>query len=132
MTEKTEAALRSKIEELMDAGVKADLARLQRIYHEDLEILFLSIDGALMEVDKHGCLGMLEQTFKGKDPSDYMWSKLHKITLNDDRGHVLISRKLPLGGSMMMLDLSIDLVFEDGRWQVIREVNFGRPAAQAA
>jgi hypothetical protein len=32
----------------------------------------------------------------------------------------------------MMLDLSIDLVFEDGRWQVIREVNFGRPAEQAA
>ncbi len=32
----------------------------------------------------------------------------------------------------MMIDLSIDFVFEDDRWQVIREVNFSRPDAEAA
>ncbi len=132
MTEKTQAALRNTIEELMDAGVKADLPRLQNIYHDGLKIMFLSIDGQLMEVDKHGCLGMLAQTFEGKDPSLYMWSKFHTVTVSGDRGHVLISRKLPIGGPLMMIDLSIDLVFEDDRWQVMREVNFGRLDAEAA
>ncbi|MBB4305020.1 ketosteroid isomerase-like protein [Rhodobium orientis] len=132
MTERTEAALRARIDELMTAGVSADLEKLDRIYHDDLQILSLTIDGDLMTLDKAGCLAMLEQTFKDETPEDHLWAKVHAVTVSGDRGHVLISRKIPIGGPKMMFDLSIDLVFQDGRWQVIREVNFGRPDAEAA
>ena len=41
--------------------------------------------------------------------------------------HVIISRKNNLSGRDQILLLSIDLIFEDNRWQVIREVIFLRP-----
>jgi hypothetical protein len=132
MIDKTEAGLRATIEELMNAGVSANLKALDRIYHNDLKIMFLGIDGQLMMVDKPNCLTMLVETFKDKNPEDHKWAKYHEVSVSGDRGHVLISRKIPLGGPKMMIDLSIDLVFEDDRWQVIREVNFGRPDTQAA
>lgn len=132
MTEKTEAALRARIEELMKAGVSLDLDTLDRIYHDDLKIHSLTPDGQLMTVDKPGCLALLTETFKDKRPEDHMWGKFHAVTVTGDRGHVLISRRIPIGGPNMLIDLSIDLLFEDGRWQVIREVNFARPDTAAA
>lgn len=128
MSDRTEAGLRTRVNELMRAGVSANLPALQDIYHQDLQIMILDNSGKLMVMDKTTCLGMLEQTFKGENPDDHMWSKIHAITVSGDTGHVLISRIIPLGGSKMMVDLSIDFVFEGGRWQVVREVNFARPA----
>lgn len=132
MTEKTETALRARIEELMKAGVSADLEKLDAIYHDDIVVMDLSIDGRLMTLDKQRFMSLLEQTFKGENPEDHMWAKLHSVSVSGDRGHVLISRKIPVGGPKRMIDLSIDFIFEEGRWQVIREVNFSRPDAEAA
>lgn len=132
MTENTEAGLRTRIDDLMKAGVSANLPELQNIYHKDLQIMTLDNTGQLMSLDKTACLGMLEQTFKDKNPDDHMWSKIHAVSVSGDTGHVLISRKIPMGGPEMRVDLSIDFVFVDGRWQVIREVNFARPADDTA
>ncbi len=132
MTDRTEASLHTRIDELMKAGVSADLPALQGIYHKDLQIMMLDNNGQLMRMDKTACLGMLEQTFKGANPDDHLWSHIHAVSVSGDTGHVLISRKIPMGGPEMMVDLSIDFVFEEGRWQVIREVNFARPAGDIA
>lgn len=133
MTEPTTASLRTRLDDLMRAGVSADLPALQRIYHRDLQIMMLDDKGQLATLDKTACLNMLEQTFKGENPEQHLWSEVHAVEVAGDNGHVLVSREIPLGGAPMRVDLSIDFVFEDGRWQVIREVNFARPAeAQAA
>ncbi|WP_300375362.1 nuclear transport factor 2 family protein [Henriciella sp.] len=132
MTERTEAALRNRIDELMNAGVNADMEKLDRIYHDDIVVMDLSIDGRLMTLKKKDFMAMLEETFRDKNPEDYLWARIHSLTVSGDRGHVLISRKIPVGGPRMMIDLSIDFIFEDGRWQVTREVNFSRPDVEAA
>lgn len=132
MSEQAETSLRTRIDELMKAGVSANLQALQSIYHKDLQIMMLDNNGQLMTMDKPACLNMLEQTFKNENPDDHMWSNIHAVSATGDTGHVLISRKIPMGGPKMMVDLSIDFVFEDGRWQVIREVNFARPADDLA
>jgi len=132
MTEQTETALRAKVDELMQAGVSADMETLDRIYHDDIVVMDLSIDGRLVTLEKKGFMAMLKQTFEGKTPEDHLWARIHSLTVSGDRGHVLISRKIPVGGPKRMIDLSIDFVFEDGRWQVTREVNFSRPDAEAA
>ncbi len=98
MTEKTETALRGRVEELMKAGVSANLEKLDRIYHDDLKVMDLSIDGRLMTLDKKDFMTMLEQTFRDKNPEDHLWGKFHSVTVSGDRGHVLISRKIPVGG----------------------------------
>jgi len=132
MAEQTETALRAKVDELMQAGVSADMETLDRIYHDDIVVMDLSIDGRLVTLEKKGFMAMLKQTFEGKTPEDHLWARIHSLTVSGDRGHVLISRKIPVGGPKRMIDLSIDFVFEDGRWQVTREVNFSRPDAEAA
>lgn len=132
MTDRTEAGLRARIEELMKAGVSADMETLDGIYHDDIVVMDLSIDGRLMTLHKKDFMALLEQTFKDENPEDHMWARIHSVTVSGDRGHVLISRKIPVGGPNMKIDLSIDFVFQDGRWQVIREVNFSRPDAEAA
>ncbi|KPB02928.1 nuclear transport factor 2 family protein [Ahrensia marina] len=132
MTDKTEAALRARIEELMQAGVSANMDKLDEIYHDDIVVMDLSIDGQLMTLEKLGFMELLQETFKDKNPEDHLWAKIHSLTVTGDRGHVLISRKIPVGGPKRMIDLSIDFVFEDGRWQVTREVNFSRPDLEAA
>lgn len=132
MTEKTEAALRARIDELMKAGVGADMEALDRIYHDDIVVMDLDIDGNLVTLHKADFMALLKQTFEGETPEDHMWARIHSLTVAGDRGHVLISRRIPVGGPKRMIDLSIDFVFEDGRWQVTREVNFSRPDAAAA
>ena len=92
----------------------------------------LSIEGRLISLKKQEVLGKLKEVFKDEAPEDNMWSKIHSLTVSGDRGHVLISRKIPLGGPKMHIELSIDFVFEDDRWQVMREVNFSRPDTEAA
>ena len=132
MTEKTTEALQAKLQDLMKYGVTANLEELDRIYHEDLVVMDLSIEGRFISLKKQKVLGMLKEVFKDETPEDNMWSKIHSLTVSGDRGHVLISRKIPLGGPKMHIELSIDFVFEDDRWQVMREVNFSRPDTEAA
>ena len=127
MTENTADALHAKVQDLIKYGVSANLEELDKIYHEDLVVMDLNNEGRLISMKKQDVLGMLAHVFKGTNPEDHMWSKVHSLTASGDRGHVLIARKIPLGGPQMYIDLSIDFVFEDGRWQVIREVNFSRP-----
>ena len=108
------------------------MEELEKIYHDDIVVMDLSIDGRLVTLEKQRFMAMIQESFKDKVPEDHMWSKIHSLTVNGDRGHVLISRKIPVGGPKMLIDLSIDFVFEDERWQVTREVNFSRPDTEAA
>ncbi|SDQ31962.1 nuclear transport factor 2 family protein [Pseudovibrio sp. Tun.PSC04-5.I4] len=132
MTEKMTDALRARVQDLMKYGTSANMEELDTIYHEDIVVMDLSIEGRLFTLQKQDLMAMLKEVFKDKIPEEHMWSKIHSLTVNGDRGHVLISRKIPLDGTKMHIELSIDFVFEDGRWQVIREVNFSRPDAEAA
>ncbi len=132
MTEKSEDALRAKVQDLMKYGTSANIEELDKIYHKDIVVMDLSIDGRLVTLHKHAFMAMLQEAFKDKIPEEHMWAKIHSLTVNGDRGHVLISRKIPVGGPKMHIELSIDFIFEDGRWQVTREVNFSRPDTEAA
>ncbi len=132
MTERNEAALRDKLQDLMKYGVSANMEELDRIYHDDIVVMDLGIDGRLTRLEKQGFMAMLKEAFRDKIPEEHLWARVHSLTVNGDRGHVLISRKIPVGGPKMHIDLSIDFVFEDDRWQVTREVNFSRPDREAA
>jgi len=132
MTEKTEETLHQKVQDLMKYGTSANMEELDKIYHDDIVVMDLGVDGRLLTLRKEGFMALIRDSFKDKVPEDHMWARIHSLTVNGDRGHVLISRKIPVGGPKMQIDLSIDFVFEDGRWQVTREVNFSRPEAEAA
>jgi len=132
MTDKSEQALRATLQDLMEYGTSANMEELDKIYHKDIVVMDLNIDGRLVTLRKQDFMAMLKEAFKDKIPEEHMWSKIHSLTVDGDRGHVLISRKIPVGGPKMHIELSIDFIFEDGRWQVTREINFSRPDVEAA
>ncbi|WJY21778.1 hypothetical protein QTA57_00785 [Fontisubflavum oceani] len=87
----------------------------------------IDTDGTLAEFDKPGFIDMLAETVRESAGVDNTWAKYNAIHADGAHGHVLITRKVQLGGEDKTLVLSIDLAQEDARWQVTREVIFVRP-----
>ncbi len=108
-------AIRSTIEELIQVGTSFDTEQLDRLYHDDMQIRIIDLEGNLTKADKPSFVAMLrEMTANGAGPMN-TWAQFNEITADGDKGHVLITRKNELGGAPSILVLSIDLIFEDGR-----------------
>lgn len=123
---KTEA-VKIAIEELIKTATSYDIDVLDRIYHDTLKVIMIDTDDQLNKADKLAFKGLFQSKKDAGDPPMNTWAKFHSIDVEGDDAHVLLSRKNDLSGTNMILLLSIDLVFEDGRWQVTREVIFLRP-----
>jgi hypothetical protein len=119
--------IRATIEALITAGTTSDLTALDKIYHETMKIHMIDTDNNLMQHDKPSFIAMLQGMVDSNDGKPNTWSEYHSIEANGDHGHVFITRKVAMGETDRILVLSIDLLFEDNRWQVTREVLFNRP-----
>lgn len=124
------AAIRETIEALINAGITSDLSGLQRIYHDSMKIQMIDTDNHLVQHDKASFIAMLQSMIDTNDGTPNDWSEFHIVEATGDDGHVLITRKVNMGGQDRVLVLSIDLLFEDERWQVTREVIFSRPNSE--
>lgn len=123
------AEVRQTIEDLIQTATTYDVETLDRIYHDDLHVVMIDTDQNLNNADKAAFKGMFAAKRDAGDPPMNTWAKYHDITVKGDTAHVLLSRKNDLNGTNMDLMLSIDLVHQDARWQVAREVIFLRPEA---
>ena len=131
MTEDTkrQAEVRQAIDDLIQTATTYDVDTLERIYHDSLKVVMIDSDHNLNRADKAGFKGLFASKRDAGDPPMNTWAKYHSIDVTGDKAHVLISRKNDLSGVNMDLTLSIDLIFEDNRWQIAREVIFLRPEA---
>lgn len=120
------AEVKAEIDKLIDHASRGELDILETLYHDDMNIYMLGGGGEdteLQIIDKPGFIAHLNDTIKGGDfPST--WAKFHIVEADEKNGHVVISRKTNLGTEGKVISLSIDFVFEDGRWQITREVIF--------
>ncbi|WP_136660205.1 hypothetical protein [Nitratireductor sp. XY-223] len=127
MTDARQAEIRATIDALIIAGTTSDLGGLDRIYHDNMNIVMIDTDGNLTRADKPTFIAMLKEMVDQSDGAANDWAEYNVVEASGDAGHVLITRKVNLGGDDRILVLSIDLVFENDRWQVTREVIFARP-----
>ncbi|WP_171207980.1 MULTISPECIES: nuclear transport factor 2 family protein [unclassified Ruegeria] len=119
-------AIKAAVDELIAAGTSFDVQALDRIYHDDMRVVMIDMDGNVNEANKAAFKGLFEaKKAEGAAPLN-TWAQYNSVTAEDEVGHVMITRKVNLMGQDQILILSIDLVFEDGRWQVTREVIFAR------
>lgn len=121
--------VRQVINELIETATSYDIDTLDRIYHDDMTVIMIDTDNNLNTANKEDFKSIFKSKAEAGDPPMDTWAKFHKIDITENRAHVLLSRKNNLTGINMILVLSIDLVFEDERWQVKREVIFLRPEA---
>ena len=130
MTKNTDVDdVRDCIENLIKAGTSFDVDALEKIYHDDLQVIMIDEQGQTIVSDKKAFKGLFETKREQGDPPLNTWAEFHRIDATETNAHVLISRKVKLMEDEQRLILSIDLIKEDGRWQVIREVIFARPEA---
>lgn len=120
-------AIRSTMNALIQAGTSFDVDALDRLYHSDLKILMIDLEGNLNQADKPGFMTMFKGMKDAGAAPMNTWAQFNEISADGDEGHVLITRKNNLGGGDSILVLSIDLTLEDDRWQIRREVIFVRP-----
>ena len=132
MNDMTPAGVRGAIEALIQAGTTSDLGAFDRIYHRDMRILMLDETGNVQRFDKSAFIAMLESAVGGTKPEDPQWARFDAVDADGNRSHVLITRRVPLAGDDKLLTLSIDLLHEDDRWQVTREVTLVRPDPEGA
>lgn len=122
-----EQEVRQTIDDLIQTATTYDVETLDRIYHDSLHVIMIDTDHSVNTANKDNFKGLFASKRDAGDPPMNTWAKYHRIEVNDNAAHVLLSRKNDLSGTNMDLILSIDLVFESGRWQVTREVIFLRP-----
>ncbi|WP_298976693.1 nuclear transport factor 2 family protein [uncultured Roseobacter sp.] len=119
--------VRKAIDDLIQTATSYDVEVLDRIYHDRLHVVMIDSDHNLNTADKATFKDLFAAKRDAGDPPMNTWAKYHSIDVSEDTAHVLLSRKNDLSGVDMDLTLSIDLIFEDDRWQVTREVIFLRP-----
>lgn len=122
-----DAQVRQTIDNLIQTATTYDVATLDQIYHDKLHVMMIDHDHTLTNADKDGLKALFTSKRDAGDPQMNTWAKFHDIKVDGDTAHVLLSRKTNLTGMDMDLTLSIDLIFENDRWQVTREVIFLRP-----
>ncbi|WP_171207973.1 MULTISPECIES: nuclear transport factor 2 family protein [unclassified Ruegeria] len=113
--------VRKTIEQLIEGASSNDSSVLDRIYHDDMDIFMLAPGGEVQRANKDQFKAqVIAKTNEAAKPQT--WAKYHVVEADEERGHVVISRKVNLTDETQIITLSIDLVLEDGRWQIIREV----------
>lgn len=121
------AGVKLAIDELIQSATNYDVDVLERIYHDRLEVIMVDTDDNVSTANKTAFKALFQQKLDTGDPPMNTWAKYHRIEVQHNKANVLLSRKNDLSGQNMILILSIDLTFEDDRWQVLREVIFLRP-----
>lgn len=122
-----EAAAKKTIEDLIQTACSFDLEGLDKLYHPKLDIVMIHIDGTVNRADKAGFMALFQGMKDAGSTAINTWAEFHHVEANETEARVVLTRKNNIAGSDMILMLSIDLVHEEGRWQVLREVIFLRP-----
>jgi hypothetical protein len=123
----TENEVKHTVENLISIATSYDLESLANIYHDELKVTMVGADGSVNFASKNDFMNIFKTKKEAGDPPMNTWSDWHHLEASDSKGLVVLSRKNNLNGTDMKLFLSIDLSFEDGRWQVMREVIYLQP-----
>lgn len=123
----SELEVKRAIDELIQTATSYNIDVLERIYHRDLNVLMVDTQNNVNSANKEAFKALFKAKKDAGDPPMNTWAKYHDISVNGKEALVLLSRKNDLNGQNMILFLSIDLILEDKRWQVKREVIFLRP-----
>lgn len=125
-------AVQETIEALIEHGSHFHVDELERIYHRDLEVFMIDENGEVAVTSRDENMAYFRSRHDSGAPPLSRWARFEHVAADGRTGHVLVTRRMQLRERPERLVLRIDLVREDGRWQVIREVVFARPDEGAA
>lgn len=124
-------AVKQTIDDLIHTATNFDTEALEKIYHDQLDVIMIDHNAQLNRNNKAGFIQLFRTLGESNSAPLNTWAQYHLVQADEQRGHVVLSRKNNITGQDVHLTLSIDLIHEDGRWQVLREVIYLRPDTTA-
>ena len=116
----------------MKPSLDNDTTILEEIYHDDMQVIMLDPGDDVSLAGKTEFQEMVRSALEANNGTIGTWAKFHHVSVDGNKAHVLISRQNELTGPDMQITLGIDLVREQNRWQITREVIVTRPRTSAA
>lgn len=123
-TKQYETEVKQLIYDLIQSATTFDVDALERIYHDDLQVIMLDPQEQTSLADKAAFKELFASKRDNNEPALNTWADFHRVEADENKGHVLISRKVKLMEDEQKITLSIDLININGNWQVTREVIF--------
>ncbi|WP_306142209.1 nuclear transport factor 2 family protein [Roseibium sp. MMSF_3412] len=131
-SEETGREVKAVIERLIENVAGNNTAILDEIYHDDMKVIMLSPGDEVSVSGKTEFQEMIRSALDANGGTIGTWARFHHVSVDGDTAHVLISRQNELTGPDMQITLGIDLVREQNRWRITREVIVSRPRSRAA
>ena len=127
----TKEAIRAAMDHLIDRATNFDIEALDTIYHKDFHTTLVMPDNTVITYNKDEFKShFVKQAAEGKTQLN-TWAEWHDFHVLGDSAVCVLTRKHSgMNGEEMMLLCNIELRFEDGRWQVIREAIYLRPLSE--
>lgn len=124
----TKEAVRKAMDHLIDRATNFDVEALETIYHDDFHTTLVMPDGKVITYNKKEFKDHFAKQAKEGKTQLNTWADWHDFhILGNSAVCVLTRQHSGMNGEEMRLMCNIELKFEDGRWQVIREAIFLRP-----
>ncbi|WP_346880759.1 hypothetical protein [uncultured Algibacter sp.] len=115
------------INKLIQAGTSFNINQLELLYHKDLDVTMVNDNGDIMKANKDAFKNLFQSKLDNNEPPLNTWAEFNLIEAEANKAHAIVTRKVKLTDEEQKLTLSIDLIFEEQRWQVVREVIFAQP-----
>ncbi|WP_375581419.1 hypothetical protein ABWH96_10575 [Marivirga tractuosa] len=128
MVAQSERTLKQAIESLIKAGTAFDVEQLELIYHENLKVFMVDEIGQSSKLNKKTVKSMFQSKRENGDAPLNNWAEFSHIEADGNLGHVIVIRKVNLTGIEQQFVFNIELIWEDDRWQVTREVAVVQPS----
>jgi len=132
MSDHTTEEVKAVIQRLIETVAGNDTTILEEIYHDDMQVIMLDPGDDVSVASKTEFQEMVRSALEANNGTIGTWAKFHHVSVDGNKAHVLISRQNELTGPDMQITLGIDLVREQNRWQITREVIVTRPRTSAA
>ncbi|MGF1699573.1 nuclear transport factor 2 family protein [Photobacterium makurazakiensis] len=129
----TKQAIREAMDHLIDRATNFDIEALETIYHDDFHTTLILPDSTVQTFNKAEFKDHFAKQAEAQNtPQLNTWAEWHDFHILDDSAVCVLTRKHSgMNGEEMRLLCNIELRFEDGRWQVLREQIYLRPLNEA-
>lgn len=124
----TKAAIRKAMDHLIDRATHFDVKALETIYHKNFHTTLIMPDDKVVTYNKREFIEHFAKQAKGAKTQLNTWAKWHDFNIIGNSAVCVLTRQHSgMNGKEMLLLCNIELRFDDGRWQVIREAIYLRP-----
>lgn len=122
--EKTELGLKKALNRLIEPDENFGIAQLDAIYHDDMIVIMIDPNDNKTIFKKEAFKKLIASKLEGEERTKNTWARFIHSEVNQDKGHIVVKRRINLTEEKSELIVVLDFVWEENRWQIIREVIF--------